>query len=396
MAKEVTNWSGSLCFTPKQLVHPKNEKEIAKAVAKAAKEGRNARVTGARHSSSPLIETEDTLISLDKLQGLVSHKREAGEATIYAGMKVHDAGQALYKVGLAMHNTGDVDVQNVSGAIGTGTHGTGKKLQNLSTMLIGARLITASGDIIDKHIEDDPEFIRALRTSMGMLGIFSQIRLKLQPAFKLHRREWCTHIEQCMEHLEDLKEKNRNFDFYWYPRSDLAKLRTMNEPDQDIGDIPYATLVKDEEGWSHEILPRERSLKFDEMEYALPAENGPACFEAVRKRVKEKHRKHVGWRVLYRTIAPDDAYLSPYHSGDSVTISLHHNAGLPFWDYFKDIEPIFLEHGGRPHWGKKHTLTAKELQPLYPDWDKFLKVRQEMDPNGVFLTPYMRRLMGIE
>ena len=76
------------------------------------------------------------------------------------------------------------------------------------------------------------------------------------------------------------------------------------------------------------------------------------------RRVKDKHRGTVGWRVLYRTIAPDDAFLSPAYGRDTVTISLHQNAGLPYWDYFRDIEPIFRAHDGRPHWGKKHTLTA--------------------------------------
>jgi FAD/FMN-containing dehydrogenase len=113
----------------------------------------------------------------------------------------------------------------------------------------------------------------------------------------------------------------------------------------------------------------------------------------VRKRIKEKHRKHVGWRVLYRTVAPDDAYLSTAYERETVTLSLHQNAGLPFWDYFKDIEPIFRAYGGRPHWGKKHTLKAADLRPLYPTWDRFLEVRRAMDPDGVFLSPYLRDLL---
>ena len=96
-------------------------------------------------------------------------------------------------------------------------------------------------------------------------------------------------------------------------------------------------------------------------------------------------------RVLYRTVASDDSYLSPAYGRDTVTISLHHNAGLPFWEYFKDIEPIFRAHGGRPHWGKKHTLTAKNLRPLYPQWERFAAVREQMDAQGMFLNPYLRQ-----
>lgn len=129
------------------------------------------------------------------------------------------------------------------------------------------------------------------------------------------------------------------------------------------------------------------------MEYALPAEAGPECFQEIRKIIKERHRKHVAWRVLYRTVAPDEAYLSPSHKRQTVTISLHQNNTLPFWDYFKSIEPVFRAYDGRPHWAKKHTLKAKELQPLYPEWTRFRKIRQTLDPNGVFLNPYLKDLL---
>ena len=78
-----------------------------------------------------------------------------------------------------------------------------------------------------------------------------------------------------------------------------------------------------------------------------------------------------------------------------MTISVHHNAGLPFEDFFRGIEPILRDHEGRPHWGKKHTLRAEDLRPLYPQWDVFLQARQHTDPQGVFLTPYLRELLGV-
>jgi FAD/FMN-containing dehydrogenase len=393
MAHEWGNWSGSLRFTPKTLEKPRDEEDLVKIVRRAAAEQRCVRVVGAGHSSSALVETDDLLISLEKFQGLVSHDADRSQATIRAGMILHDAGKVLRDVGLATHNTGDVDVQMVAGAIGTGTHGTGHWLQNLSTMLIGARIVTSTGEVVEWNIEEQPEQMRAARVALGTLGIFTQIRLQLLPAFQLRRREWCTHIDTCIQHLDELIAQNRNFDFYWYPRSDEAKLRTLNLLGEGPDNIPYATRVEEEVAWSNEVLPKKRTLKFDEMEYALPSEAGPACFEEVRQRVKEKHRKTVAWRVLYRTVAPDDSYLSPVYGRDTVTISLHHNAGLPFWEYFKDIEPIFRAYGGRPHWGKKHTLTAKDLRPLYSQWERFAAVREQMDAQGMFLNAYLRQLL---
>ncbi|MDT0685676.1 D-arabinono-1,4-lactone oxidase [Autumnicola psychrophila] len=383
--KEWKNWSGSLSFKPEQVITPESEEEIVQLVKKARRENRKLRVVGAGHSSSPLVKTKDILLSLKHFKGVEAPDLEKNRATVLAGMTVKEAGKDLYRYGLAMHN--------VAGAIGTGTHGTGRELRNLSSMLVGVRMITGTGEVIEKTIEEDEELFRALRVALGTCGIFLKMRLQLQPFFKLQRKEWCVPIEKCLENLEDLQENNRNFDFYWYPRSDMAKIRVMNKEAEDMPEISYGTLELEIEGNSHEVLPRSRHLKFDEMEYALPAKNAPECFLEVRREIKKKWRKDVAWRVLYRTIKADDAFVSSMYGRDSVTISLHHNAGLPFWDYFRAIEPIFRKYGGRPHWGKKHSLKAAELKELFPCWDDFQKYRERFDPDNIFLSPYMEELL---
>ena len=389
-----TNWSGSVKYRPGKIEEPESEEAVQRLVQMAAEEKKKVRVVGAGHSSSPLVVSDDVMISLKHFTGVENADPEKCEATVLGGTTVHEAGREMQGHGLAMHNTGDVDVQTLAGAIGTGTHGTGRSLQNLSSMLVGARLVTGTGDIQEIRTDEEGGVLKALRVALGTCGIFLKIRVKLLPLFELHRTEWMVRTDDCLHHLEELMEWNRNFDFYWYPRSDMAKIRMMNEPGKGPEDVPYGRLHKEMKGPSNEILPRHRELKFDEMEYALPAEGALECFQEIRKLVKQKHRRLVGWRVLYRTVKADDSLISPATGRDTVTISLHQNAGLPFWSYFKAIEPVFLAYGGRPHWGKKHTLKAAELERLYPDWNTFLGIRKQFDPDGVFLTPYMQALLG--
>ncbi|MBE0429961.1 MAG: FAD-binding protein [Thermoleophilia bacterium] len=394
--QEWSNWSGSLRFVPGRVVAPDNEETLADIIRRAAADGHTVRVAGAGHSSVPLVETDGILVSLENFRGLELVDSSANVVAMQAGMTLKEAGESLLESGLALHNLGDVDMQTVVGAIGTGTHGTGRRLRDLSSALTGVRMVTARGDIIERTFERDSNFIRASRVSLGTLGIFTTLQLKLLPAYTLRRREWCTHVDDCMTHLDELVEENRNFDFYWYPRSDEVKLRVMDHPGKGTDELPFAKLTEDKTGWSAEVIPKTRILKFDEMEYALPAAAGPACFQEVRRRIKERHRRNVGWRVLYRTVAEDDTFLSNEYGRDTVTISLHQNAGLPFHDFFKDIEDIFRYHDGRPHWGKKHNLTAAELRPLYPMWDRFQEIRSHMDRDGTFLNPYLRELLGVE
>ena len=41
-----------------------------------------------------------------------------------------------------------------------------------------------------------------------------------------------------------------------------------------------------------------------------------------------------------------------------------------------------------------HSLTARELRPLYARWDAFQAVRRQLDPDGLFLNRYLRTILG--
>lgn len=394
---EWTNWSESLRFTPATFERPEREEEVSDLLRRAAGEGQTVRPVGAGHSSSALVETPDVLVSLERMSGLLHHDSGCCEVTVGAGSPLQDLGHELHGVGLALENYGDVDLQVIGGAVGTGTHGTGKGLGCFSSTVIGARMVAGNGEAVDVG-EHDLDLLRAVRVSLGALGILTELRLRVRPAFRLHRREWCVHIDDCMAHLDRLIEENRNFDFYWHPRRDEAQLRALNVPGEEPHELfealpPTQGVRKDEEGWSFEIIPRARGLKFEEMEYMLPRDAFRSCFEETRARIIERHRQYVGWRLLCRTIAADEDFLSPYHGRETMTISLHQNNTLPWRGYFEDLEPIFRDHGGRPHWGKKHNLAAAELRPLYPMWDSFARVRERMDPGGVLLNSHLRQLL---
>lgn len=385
------NWSGSLRFQPHQLAEPENEGDVVALVHWARKHQRHLRAVGSSHSSTQILETDDTLVSLKHIKGVRDYK--GVQATVGAGSVLKELGDQLLEIGLAPVNLGDVALQTIGGAIGTGTHGTGRTLGNLSTMLVGGRLVNGKGEIVT-FSEQTPDILQAARVSLGMLGIFTDMRLKLLPAYKLRRTEYFTTVRPCMENLDALINENRNFDFYWYPRSDEIKLRVLNEPGQGMNDIPWAKCVEDHVGWAEDVLHKHTDMtnRFDEMEYLLPAEAGPDCFMEIRERMRAQWRRIVAWRLLYRTISADDAFISPAYGRPSVSISVHQNAGLPFQDFFADIEPIMRAYGGRPHWAKKHTMKAADLKALYPEWQRFLDIRGQMDPDGIFMSPYLREL----
>jgi FAD/FMN-containing dehydrogenase len=397
-----TNWSGGVTAQPRAIVAPRNEAELGATVRAAGREGRVVRVVGTGHSFVPLCATDDTLVSLEGLQGVVSTDGAAGRATVWAGSKISQLGAPLLTAGLALENQGEIDTQAIAGAIGTGTHGTGPTLGNMSTQVAGLRLVLADGEILDCSPDHEPEIFSAARVSLGLFGVTARITLRALPAYRLHERTWIAGVEECFDQLDDLIAANRHCEFFWSPREDACALKTLNptdaEPQVLAGTMPavHGRLVRyvqpERIDWSYRIFPSERTLRFNEMEFAVPAENGPDCFREIRQLMQERH-PDVLWPIEYRTLRADDIPLSPAYGRETVTISIHQAAELPYRAFFADAEAIFRNHRGRPHWGKVHSHTARELRDLYPQWDDFLALRERLDPTGRFLNDYLRELL---
>jgi FAD/FMN-containing dehydrogenase len=384
------NWAGNVSCEPRARRDANSEADVVAALREAAREGLGVRVAGSGHSFSPLVATDGLLLSLDGLAGIARHEPEPRRVWVRAGTKLHDLGQVLHTHGLALENLGDVDVQALGGALATGTHGTGRALPNLSARVSGLRLVLADGSLRVVRQEDEPELLAAARVSLGALGVVTAARIECVPAYRLHERVERLPIDDCLASLEERCAATRHFEFFWYPARDLAEAKAIHpteQPPEAIAGKKYERI-----GWSHEILPSVREQRFVEMEYALPAEAGPACFRAVRARMRERHAEVV-WPVEYRTLRADDAWLSTAHARETVTLSLHQDAALPWQEFFADLEPLLREHEGRPHWGKRHGLSARELEPLYPRFDAFRRLAAELDPARRFVNAHLSALL---
>ncbi|MBI1800015.1 MAG: FAD-binding protein [Chloroflexi bacterium] len=399
MSANWANWSGSVTCAPQAMATPASEAELVERVRRA---NGTVRVAGTGHSFVPLCASDGLLLSLDGLQGVVSTDPQTMQAIVWAGTKIHQLGEPLLAAGMAMENMGDIDRQSLAGAISTGTHGTGPALGNIPTQVVGLRLVTASGEVLNLSAEADRDVFRAAQVSLGMLGVISQITLRVLPAYRLHERTWVESFDECMGRLEALIASNRHFEFFWSPREDGCAIKTLN-PTQAIA-LPQSGAAPEAQGrlarymkperidWSYRIFPSERNLRFNELEFAVPEASGPDCMSEVRQLMLTRHRDVI-WPVEYRTLAADDIWLSPAYGRATVTLSVHQAAELPHQSFFADAEAVFRNHGGRPHWGKMHSHRARDLQDLYPLWDRFQTVRERLDPSGRFMNDYLRELM---
>src|SRR5579875_136169 len=135
-----TNWAGT-ASADVRVESPASVDELCSTVARAAESGHHVKPIGAGHSFTPIGVTDGVQLRLDRLSGIVRADRETGLVTVLAGTRLHDLNDTLWQLGLSMPNLGDIDVQTISGAISTGTHGTGLDFGGIATQVRALDLV---------------------------------------------------------------------------------------------------------------------------------------------------------------------------------------------------------------------------------------------------------------
>ena len=384
-----SNWSGRQTSSPTAIVTPTTEAEIVDAVAQAAAAGVTARSVGASHSHSRIAAPDGVLIELDGWQGVVATDADAQQATIRSGSRIFQLGEPLHEAGLGLRNQGDIDKQSIAGATSTGTHGTGPDLQNFSASVEGVRLVLASGEVVECSRDERPELFELARHSLGGVGLITEVTLGVREAYRLHERLWKESPDDVFGRIDELVAGTRHFEFFWMPQLDACACKTLDETDAAVDDMPDVKLER--VGWSYNIISSIRDDKHTEMEYSVPAEDGPACFNEVREMILRDF-PDLEWPLEYRTVRSDDIWISAAGGRETVTISAHQDISLDDRDLFEACEAIFRRYNGRPHWGKVHYQSGEELAALYPQYREWWRIRDEHDPDGVFVTEDLARL----
>lgn len=427
------NWGRSESIRPRRVEFPRTAEAVQRAVVAAGAQGLAIKAVGAGHSFTGIAVAPGVLLDLADLTGLVSVDVERSRVTLRAGTRLHQIPALLAPYGLAMENLGDIDRQSISGAISTGTHGTGAKFGGIAAQVVGATLITASGDPLVVSETENPEMLPAVALGLGALGVLVDVTVQCVPAFVLHAVEQPESLEDVLSDLERRVAERDHFEFYWFPHTDRAMTKTNTRlpesaprhPLPRVGKWVDDTLVgnglhqvactvaktvpatipginrlsvklwgdREFTDASHRVFATARSVRFREMEYALAADQVRPAFDAMRALIEER-----GWRISFpievRFAAADDRWLSTAHGRDSAYIAVHR-----YWrddprEYFEAVEQIMLQFGGRPHWGKMHTLDASILRERYPRFDDFIALRDRLDPERLFANAYLERVLG--
>ncbi|TDV50854.1 D-arabinono-1,4-lactone oxidase [Actinophytocola oryzae] len=424
------NWAGTEAAVATEVVRPGDLEQLSAAVAGA---GKSVRARGSGHSFTAVGAAHDRAIDLSDWTGIVSSDAGTGLVTVRSGTTLRALNTELDRMGRAMTNLGDIDAQTIAGAISTGTHGTGARFGGISTQVAALELVLADGSVVTCSPEERPSLFAAGRVGLGAFGVISTVTLRTEPAFVLHAEERPEPLDDVLASLDGNCADNDHFEFYWFPygRNALTKRNnrlpagSLPEPlsrtrqfveyqlmentmfgavcrvgravrplVRPLNRLSSAVLsARAYSDVSHRVFVTNRNVRFVESEYAVPRESLPEVLGELRERVP-RLADPVIFPVEVRVAAADDIWLSTAHERDSAYIAIHQFVGMPYREYFALFESIAGSVGGRPHWGKMHSLDASVLRERYPRFDDFTALRAELDPEGKFLNPYLRRVLG--
>jgi len=428
---EWRNWTGDQRCVPARIERPRDRGDLIESVKRAADQGLTVRAVGSGHSFTDAACTGGVLLEMDSLDRILEVQRDAGLVKVEAGLGLRALSELIWGHGMALENIGDIDKQTISGAVATGTHGTGSRFRNLSSMIDAMELVLPDGTLLEVSPSSEPELLPAVRVGLGALGVIATVTLRTVPAFTIRRTDSPLPLSETLERLQDLADGSDHFEFYVFPHTEVALLRQSERTDEppdprhpavDFGQevvlenwamgamvrvgrrfpsrIPrlsrfaasrLAKTVKMDR--SYRVFASRRKVRFTEMEYAIPRRHATEAIPGVLE-VAERADPPVGFPIEVRFVAGDDSMLSPAHDRDTCYIAVHQYRGMAWESYFRSVESIMDSYGGRPHWGKRHFQTAAMLADRYPRWDEFLAARARLDPEGTFRNQYLDRVLG--
>ena len=211
-----TTWSNCIqqqqCH-PSKVLKVSSLEGIKAAITEAKKQPEpTLRAVGSGHSFSNVAPVFEKGLLVDphpmnkvlSLDMTILKETKAKLFSVQSGITIKDLNQALDKAGLALINMGAYDGQTISGAISTGTHGTGVTLGPIASCVRAIVLVVDSDKVYqvepsngisdpqqfkenvkDRTLVQDDEWFRTVLISMGCTGIIYSYILEVMDSYYL-------------------------------------------------------------------------------------------------------------------------------------------------------------------------------------------------------------------
>ncbi|MDQ0344192.1 FAD-binding protein [Lederbergia wuyishanensis] len=413
----ISNWAGNFQYSTTNWHEPESVEEVKLLVSRLTK----LRVIGTRHSFNSIADSKDNIVSLQKINKVLSIDCDNKTVTVQAGIKYGDLCHALQLHGYSLHNLASLPHISVAGACATATHGSGKGNQNLAAAVRAMEVVTADGSIVTFSREKSEDELHGTIVGLGGLGVVTKLTLDVLPSYQMR--------QDVYENLP-LAQLAHNFDTIFSSAYSVSlftdwqdemfnqvwlKSKLTNDPTFELEKEFYGAKAAKENlhpvqgvgaenctaqlGVPGDWLDRLPHFRMDftpskgqelQSEYIFSREHAYEALCAI-----SDIRKQIAPHLLIsevRTIAKDELWMSPCYKQDSVAI---HFTWQDKWAEVQQVLPLIeaqLEpFQAKPHWGKLFTTSPAKIQSLYEKMPAFQQLLMKYDPNGKFRNNFLNK-----
>ncbi|UDY22593.1 D-arabinono-1,4-lactone oxidase [Nocardioides sp. Kera G14] len=426
-----TNFAQRVSVRPQCAVAPADLDELRTMLKQATADGMRVRVVGSGHSYNDVAIAPEVQVSLRHVNRVLHVDERRAQITVQGGATLHQIRDHMRPLGLAFANMGDIDHQSIGGALSTGTHGTGLHMPAFASQVVALELMLADGSIISCSAEDtDSDLWDAARVSLGALGIIVSVTIQAVPTYHLRRSDSVVSRQQAYAILAAPPETG-HVGLYFMPYIDQVLMWTA-ERTQDPIDKPSALgewfrdVVKVNHGLNamgmvarraprlvpalsrafakgirpettvdsyDKVFLRPLFVRHDAWEFGVPLERAHDAVSTLMSTIEDAKLPYA-FPCETRIAPAETAWLHPTHGRPTACIGAAIYPGVDVETAWQQAQDAAVALGGRPHWGKWHTLDAATLSTLYPRWDDFAVLRGQLDPDGRFGSPSIDRILG--
>jgi len=442
---DVSNWEHGVTYRPAVIVRPHSVHDVVRVVSNAATYPSPVRAVGKLHSPAPCSADDGgTMLDMTSMTRIL----EVGPdfVTAEAGALYIDVAEELDRYGKQFHiNTeiGNVTLGAIacaatkdSSLIGSSQYG------QASSFVTGVKVVKPDGTVSKFTEDENPEEMRLLRLSYGLLGVVVEVTLRTQPITALFAEHRMYSLAEFRAVVPDLIAKNFALMMYFYPFADRVVLETRREvPDtkpnstgrwwlrnafwRKLGPMLALAIrrVSLNDAIEHSLIRFQDRLIRRGMCWLVGGKRTAPLAQIIRHvddpgdhkfvfsmwsfgedsyfdvleayyRFCHEYAAQTGFRcnlpaVGYRIVQDRKALLSYTHDGHAFSIDPVSTGG-PEWEKFlKAFNAFCSEHDGHPLFNQTKHLTTGQVHKAYGKrWEEFARARAEWDPENRLLSQY--------
>ncbi|HEY0023164.1 MAG TPA: FAD-binding protein [Longimicrobium sp.] len=415
----LSNWAGNVEYRAERVYHPQSVEQVQEVVRRS----RKLRALGSRHSFSRIADSTDTLISLRRMNRVVSLDPAARTVTVEAGATYGDLCCYLHASGFALHNLPSTPGISIAGACSTGTHGSGSANGNVATAAAAIEFVDAAGEVVTLSRDNGGAFPGAV-VGLGALGVITKLTLNVQPAFDVAQVVYLhLPMSELRDGFDEIMASGYSVSLFTdWTRKSISQVWIKSR----VGEAGWSEAAADFHGarlaaadvhpvdgqpadrctpqmgvpgpW-HERLPHFRIGQTPSVgselhsEYFIPVEHAWAAIMAIGE-LREHMAPHLFISEI-RTVAADDLWMSPCYQRACVAI---HMTWKPEWDSVAALLPLIEQKLAPftpvPHWAKLFTMPPAVLRSRYPKLADFEQLIRRYDPHGKFRNEFLDEILS--